>query len=275
MQRRGLGRGLDALLPEVEGTRTLQEILVSSISPNPFQPRRRMDEAALRELASSFRQTGVLQPIIVRPQGDGYQLIAGERRWRAAQIAGLARIPAVVREASNAETLELALVENLLREDLNPMEEAEAYQRLLTEFQWSQDELAQRVGRERSTIANALRLLRLPPLIQDDLREGRLTMGHARALLGAPSASRQMRLRDQILSQGWSVRSTEDVVRRTRGTRRRAPTSRGPEIDAIEEGLQEVLGAKVRVTGRLDRGRIEIHYTSGEELNEIYRKIAE
>ena len=273
MQRRGLGRGLDALLPEVEGTRTLQEILVSSISPNPFQPRRRIDEAALRELAASFRQTGVLQPVIVRPQGDGYQLIAGERRWRAAQIAGLARIPAVVREATNAEVLELALVENLLREDLNPMEEAEAYQRLLTEFQWSQDELARRVGRERSTVANALRLLRLPPLIQDDLREGRLTMGHARALVGIPSASGQMRLRDQILAQGWSVRSTEHMVRQSRRGQRRASTSRGPEVGAIEEGLQEVLGAKVRIAGRLDRGRIEIHYTSSEELHEIYRKI--
>ncbi len=273
MQRRGLGRGLDALLPEVEGTRTLQEILVSSISPNPFQPRRRIDEAALRELASSFRQTGVLQPVVVRPQGDGYQLIVGERRWRAAQIAGLARIPAIVREATNAEALELALVENLLREDLNPMEEAEAYQRLLTEFQWSQDELAQRVGRERSTIANALRLLRLPPLIQEDLRERRLTMGHARALLGTPSESGQMRLRDQILAQGWSVRSTEHMVRQTRRGQRRVSIGRGPEVGTIEEGLQEVLGAKVRIAGRLDRGRIEIHYTSNEELHEIYRKI--
>jgi len=213
-----------------------------------------MDEAALRELASSFQQTGVLQPVIVRPQGDGYQLIAGERRWRAAQIAGLERIPAVVREATNAETLELALVENLLREDLNPMEEAEAYQRLLAEFQWSQEELAQRVGRDRSTIANALRLLRLPPIIQEDIREGRLTMGHARALLGVSSVGDQMRLREKIVAQEWSVRSTEHMIRRTkRGQKKRLSQSRRPEVSAIEEGLQEILGARVRITGRLER----------------------
>jgi len=274
VQRRGLGKGLGALLTEMEGTKTLQEIPIASISPNPFQPRKRMDEAALRELAASFRQTGVLQPVLVRPQGDGYQLIAGERRWRAAQIAGLERIPAVVREATNAETLELALVENLLREDLNPMEEAEAYQRLLTEFQWSQEELAQRVGRDRSTVANALRLLRLPAPVQEDLREGRLTMGHARALLGISSAGDQMRLREQILAEGWSVRSTEHMIRRTRRGQKRPSPGRQPEVSAIEERLQEVLGAKVRITGRPERGRIEIYYASGEELDEIYRKIS-
>ncbi len=274
MQRRGLGKGLGALLTEMEGAKTLQEIPVASISPNPFQPRRRMDEAALQELASSFRQTGVLQPVLVRPQGDGYQLIAGERRWRAAQIAGLERIPAVVREATNAETLELALVENLLREDLNPMEEAEAYQRLLTEFQWSQEELAQRVGRDRSTVANALRLLRLPASIQEDLREGRLTMGHARALLGISSVGDQMRLREQILAQGWSVRSTEHMIRRVRRGRKRPSPGLRPEVSAIEERLQEVLGAKVRITGRPERGRVEIYYASSEELDEIYRKIS-
>ena len=274
MQRRGLGRGLGALLSEAEGTRTLQEIQVASISPNPFQPRRRMDEAALRELASSFRQTGVLQPVIVRPHGDGYQLIAGERRWRAAQMAGLERIPAVVRQATNAEALELALVENLLREDLNPLEEAEAYQRLLTEFQWSQEELAQRVGRDRTTISNALRLLKLPPPIQDDLREGRLTMGHARALLGLPSSGDQMRLREQIVAQRWSVRSTEHMVRRTRKGRGAVPSGRRPEVSALEESLRETLGAKVRITGRLQRGRIEIYYGSSEELDEIYRKLS-
>lgn len=273
MQRRGLGRGLGALLPESAGAQTLQELPVALISPNPLQPRRHMDEASLHELAASFKETGILQPVIVRPQGHGFQLIAGERRWRAAQIAGLERIPAMVREASNAEALELALVENLLREDLNPLEEAEAYHRLLTEFQWSQEELGQRVGRDRSTVANALRLLRLPSLIQEDLREGRLTMGHARALLGAPSEKEQMRLRERILAQGWSVRSTEDIVR-TRGRRRRSSPSGSPgELRALEAELQEAVGTKVRITGRLERGRIAIQYSSSDELHEIYRKL--
>ena len=182
-------------------------------------------------------------------------------------------MPAVVREASNAEALELALVENLLREDLNPLEEAEAYHRLLTEFQWSQEELAQRVGRERSTVANALRLLRLSPVIQEDLREGRLTMGHARALLGAPSEREQMRLRGEILAQGWSVRSTEEVVR-TKSRRRRAGPSRSAgELRALEAELQEAFGVKVRINGPMERGRIEIHYSSSEELHEIYRRL--
>jgi len=273
MRRRGLGRGLGALLPEPEGTKTFQEIPVALISPNPFQPRRRIDEAGLRELAASFKETGILQPVIVRPHGDGFQLIAGERRWRAAQMAGLEQMPAVVREASNAEALELALVENLLREDLNPLEEAEAYHRLLTEFQWSQEELAKRVGRERSTVANALRLLRLSPVIQEDLREGRLTMGHARALLGAPSEREQMRLRGEILAQGWSVRSTEEVVR-TKSRRRRAGPSRSAgELRALEAELQEAFGVKVRINGPMERGRIEIHYSSSEELHEIYRRL--
>ena len=273
MQRRGLGKGLGALLPGSEGTKSLQELLVTSISPNPFQPRRRMDEPGLQELAASLRGNGLLQPIIVRPHGEGYELIAGERRWRAAQIAGLERIPAVVREATNAEALELALVENLLREDLNPLEEADAYQRLLAEFQWTQEELARRLGRDRSTVANALRLLRLPSLIQEDIREGRLTMGHARALLGVPTPGDQMRLRDQILAQGWSVRSTEHTVHKVRKGRGRSPLKQETELRTIVEGLEEVLGAKVRITGRLERGRIEVHYTSSDELHEIFRKI--
>jgi len=273
MRRRGLGRGLGALLPEPEGTKTFQEIPVALISPNPFQPRRRIDEAGLRELAASFKETGILQPVIVRPHGDGFQLIAGERRWRAAQMAGLEQMPAVVREASNAEALELALVENLLREDLNPLEEAEAYHRLLTEFQWSQEELAQRVGRERSTVANALRLLRLSPVIQEDLREGRLTMGHARALLGAPSEREQMRLRGEILAQGWSVRSTEEVVRTKSRRRRVGPSRSAGELRALEAELQEAFGVKVRINGPMERGRIEIHYSSSEELHEIYRRL--
>src|SRR5262245_61133710 len=185
--RHGLGRGLGALLsgsPEVAGP--VVELPIAAIGPNPNQPRKDFDDTALSELAGSLRRSGVLQPVVVRRLGDRYQLVVGERRWRAAKMAGLERIPAVVRDTTDSESLELALVENLLREDLNPMEEAEAYQRLLAEFGWTQEELAQRVGRDRSSIANCLRLLKLPDLVQADLRAGRLTMGHARALLSLP-----------------------------------------------------------------------------------------
>ena len=195
MHRRGLGRGLDALLgspppsaaAEQASTMTHEEasseIALDLIEVNPRQPRKTFDPVTLDELARSIKTSGVIQPIVVRkaPSGAGWQLVAGERRWRAARMAGLEKIPAVVREVTDAESLELALVENLLREDLNPMEEAEAYQQILTEFDWTQEQLAERIGKDRSTIANALRLMRLPDVIQEDLRAGRLTMGHARA----------------------------------------------------------------------------------------------
>ena len=175
MNKRGLGRGLGALLSATPTeSDTLLEVAVDEIEPNPNQPRKIFNSAALDELSASIKSSGVIQPVIVRRQGEGYQLVAGERRWRAARQAGLSRVPAIVREVTDAESLELALVENLLREDLNPMEEAEAYDKLLARFGWTQEELSQRVGKERSSIANALRLLRLPPPIQDDLRAGLL-----------------------------------------------------------------------------------------------------
>ena len=187
MNKRGLGRGLGALLSStpVEGE-SLVEIPLERIGVNPNQPRKAFDQEALAELSASIKASGIIQPVVVRRRGDGYELIAGERRWRAARMAGLDRVPAVVRDATDAQSLELALVENLLREDLNPMEEAEAYQSLLAQFGWTQEELGERVGRKQSTIANALRILRLPEAIQEDLRAGRLTMGHARALLALP-----------------------------------------------------------------------------------------
>ena len=208
VMKRALGRGLGALLPptETEDAARLRDLPVESLVPNPQQPRKSFDPRALEELATSIRASGVLQPLVVRPRGSQFEILVGERRWRAAQQAGLIRVPAIVREASDAEALELGLVENLLREDLNPVEAAQAYQRLLAEFGWTQEELAQRLGKDRSSIANALRLLRLPEPIQEDLRTGRLTMGHARALLGLPSAAAQLRLRERILSQDWWCR---------------------------------------------------------------------
>jgi ParB family transcriptional regulator, chromosome partitioning protein len=275
-RQHGLGRGLGALLSspgpassaEATGAATV-ELPIDSITPNPQQPRKDFDDKALRDLSASLRQSGVLQPIVVRRFGDGYQLVVGERRWRAAKLAGITRIPAVIREASDAESLELALVENLLREDLNPMEEAEAYQRLLAEFGWTQEELAQRVARDRSSVANCLRLLKLPELIQADLRAGRLTMGHARALLSLDSPAEQLRLRGQILAHSWSVRTTEEGVQAKRARPARRQLRRSAELAAVEDALRVALATRVRLVGSERAGRIEIAYSSREELDRL------
>ena len=270
--KRGLGRGLGALLSSTPTEAdTLLEVAVDEIEPNPNQPRKIFNSNALDELSASIKASGVIQPIIVRKQGSGYQLVAGERRWRAARQAGLPRVPAIVREVTDAESLELALVENLLREDLNPMEEAEAYDKLLARFGWTQEELSQRVGKERSSIANALRLLRLPPPIQDDLRAGRLTMGHARALLALTIASEQLKLRDEILTHEWSVRATEDTVRSATAGRPPRPKQRrrSAEMTALEEALQRALMTRVKIVGSDRQGRIEVAYADADELERL------
>ena len=274
--RHGLGRGLGALLPPMdlpaaskEERGQVQELPIDAIVPNPNQPRKDFETNALTELSTSLKQSGLLQPVVVRRAGQGYELIVGERRWRAAKLAGMERIPAVIREASDAESLELALVENLLRENLNPLEEAEAYQRLLADFSWTQEELAERVGKDRSSIANCLRLLRLPEPIQADLRGGRLTMGHARALLSLDSVAAQLKLREEILAHSWSVRATEEGVNRTRSQLSRRPPRRSPELTAVEETLREKLATRVRLVGNERHGRIEIVYTSREDLDRL------
>lgn len=276
--KHGLGRGLGALLAPSDSSLVstpaqagggIQEIPIEAIAPNPQQPRKTFEISTLNELAASMRQSGVIQPIVVRSAGQGYQLIVGERRWRAAKLAGLQRIPAVVREATDSQSLELALIENLLREDLNPMEEAEAYQRLLAQFAWTQEELAERVGKDRSSIANCLRLLRLPESIQADLRAGRLTMGHARALLSLESAADQLRLREEILAHSWSVRATEEDVQRKRSQIPRRQVRRSAELGALEDALREALVTRVRLIGNERRGRIEIAYASREDLDRL------
>lgn len=272
--RHGLGRGLGALLPRAQEPGIVMEIPIDSIAPNPKQPRKDFEDSTLNDLASSLRETGMLQPVVVRRMGQGYQLIVGERRWRAAKLAGLSQVPAVIREATDAQTLELALIENLLREDLNPMEEAQAYQRLLTEFGWTQEELAQRVGRDRSTIANCLRLLKLPELVQADLRTGKLTMGHARALLSLVSEDEQLKLRDQILAHSWSVRATEEgVVRKRSKAPLRAARRRSAEMTALEDSLRSALATRVRLVGNERSGRIEVVYSSREELDRLVELI--
>ena len=275
MNNRGLGRGLGALLSSTPTeSDVLIEVGVDQVVANPNQPRKSFETRSLDELTASVRASGVIQPVIVRLSGSGYQLIAGERRWRAASQAGLERIPAIVREATDAESLELALVENLLREDLNPMEEAEAYRQLLHQFGWTQEQLGQRIGRDRTSIANVLRLLRLPDEIQADLRGGRLTMGHARALLALPTAADQLKLRDEILTHDWSVRATEDSVRAVEpaaATRRTPRRRRGhpPELAALEQSLQRALMTRVTIVGTARRGKIEITFANPEELERL------
>src|SRR5216683_896286 len=257
-RQHGLGRGLGALLSSPgpssteSGTTTL-ELPIDSISPNPQQPRKAFDDKALHDLSASLKQSGVLQPVVVRRLGDGYQLVVGERRWRAAKLAGITRIPALIREASDAQSLELALVENLLREDLNPMEEAEAYQRLLAEFSWTQEELAQRVARDRSSIANCLRLLKLPDVIQADLRGGRLTMGHARALLSLDSPADQLRRR--LVGRRRASRRA-----RCRGDRGHAPGVAVARAGRVHAEVRQLLLARDR------RGRARGRAAPGHRL---------
>jgi len=275
--KHGLGRGLGALLssspspsPEGEtGASKVQELPIDSIVANPRQPRKTFDDNSLHELSRSLKRSGVLQPVVVRRQGQQFQIVVGERRWRAAKMAGLSHIPAVVREVTDAEALELALVENLLREDLNPMEEAEAYQRLLIEFAWTQEDLGERVGKDRSSIANCLRLLKLPELIQADLRAGRLTMGHARALLSLGSPAEQLKLREEILAHSWSVRATEEGVQRKQRQIPRRAGRRSAELAALEDSLREALATRVRLVGTERAGRIEVAYTSAEDLERL------
>jgi ParB family transcriptional regulator, chromosome partitioning protein len=272
MHKRGLGRGLGALLSATPSSEeSVGELPIASIHPSPAQPRKTFDINSLEELTASIRASGVIQPVVVRPHGQEFQLVVGERRWRAAKQAGLDRIPAIIRNTTDAESLELALVENILREDLNPIEEAEGYQRLLAEFGWTQEELGRRLGRDRSSIANSLRLLRLPEGIQDDLRAGRLTMGHARALLALTSVAEQIKLRDEIVAHSWSVRATEEGVQR-RATRR-LPRRRSPDVDALEDALRVALMTRVRVIGTERRGRIEIAYATSGELERLVAAI--
>ena len=271
----GLGRGLGALLSREEIMEAESpgffNCPIEKVRPNPDQPRRAMEKEALASLAESIKERGVLQPLVVR-QGEGsYELIAGERRWRAAQIAGLKTVPVVIKDVSPGEVLELALVENIQRQDLNPLEEAMAYKRLVDEFGLSQQEVSRRVGRERSTVANFLRLLNLPAYAQEDVTEGRITTGHARALLMVSDPLLQKELRDAIIKEGLSVRQAERRARRLESGARGAGSRKeqDPDILNLCEELSVRLGARVRIFHGKKGGRLEIKYESVEGLERL------
>ncbi|MET0371978.1 MAG: ParB/RepB/Spo0J family partition protein [Sphingobium sp.] len=284
----GLGRGLSALLGEVAQEepvapataaqgRSVQTIEVALIHPHPEQPRRHFDEEALSELAESIARRGVIQPIIVRPQGGGYQIVAGERRWRAAQRAQLHRIPAIVRDFDEAETLEIALVENIQREDLNPIEEAEAYRKLIADFDHSQEALGRIVGKSRSHIANLIRLLDLPAMVQQAVLERRLSMGHARALIGMPDCET---LAQRIQDKGLSVRETEQLVRRARkGTAEpaRARTITGgkdADIASLEQHLADILGVRIEIIHEGGAGTLSLRYSTLDQLDMLCQRLS-
>ncbi len=277
MTRKALGRGLSALLQEVETRPTgLKEIEVELIDPNPFQPRREFPETTLKELADSITSSGIVQPVLVRRAEGRYQLVAGERRWRAARLAGLKSVPAVVRELTDRDALELALTENLLREGLNPMEVAQAYQTLQDKFQLTHEEIAARLGTNRSTVTNTLRLLRLSPTVRDMVASGALSSGHARALLSLESEAAQASLAQMIVKRALSVRQVEAMValggpKKSVGLAAEPePTKLDPNTRAAILEMERALGTRVSIVGDGKKGKIQISYFSAEDLNRIY-----
>lgn len=274
MTRKALGRGLSALIHEVETAKPtgVDEIPIDQIDPNRYQPRRAFSEQSLRDLADSIQATGVVQPILLRRGLNGrFEIVAGERRWRASALAGIRTVPAVVRELTDQDAIELALTENLLREDLNPLEVAHAYQQLQDRFSLTHEEIAERLGSNRSTVTNTLRLLKLPASVQELIASGALSSGHARALLSVESAHEQERLARMIVKQALSVRQVEKHVAAFGQPKPEPPTERiDPNTRAAILDLERALGTRVRLRGRPNRGRIEIEYCSAEDLNRIY-----
>jgi ParB family chromosome partitioning protein len=275
-RQQGLGRGLAALIPQRANPSGSVEIPISRVRPNPHQPRQRIGQAELETLAASIVEHGVLQPILVTETIDGYQLVAGERRLRASQLAGLERIPAIIRQLADRDQLEIALVENLQREDLGPLEEAHAFRSLVNDFGMSQEDIAARVGRARSTIANTLRLLDLDQSVQTALGDGSISEGHARAL-GGLTPDQQARVVGTVVDQQLSVRQTEELVRRLREPRGVAADQASPrlepELERVEEDLRRALGTKVTVARSRRGGKIVIEYYSDEELTQLYDRL--
>jgi ParB family chromosome partitioning protein len=279
-KRPALGRGLSALIPEAPPAPTTSEraldIDIDLLRPNRFQPRTAMDDARIEELARSIRSNGVIQPIVVRKTDTGYEIVAGERRWRASQRAGLLKVPAVVRDIPEEKMLAAALIENIQREDLNPIEEAQAYRRLADEHQLTQEQIADAVGKDRSSVANYLRLLKLPAEVRSNVGSGALSMGHARALLSLPDESAQLRVARDIVVRNLSVRETESIVKKPPqpDTPRETPP-KDVHTRAAEDNLRYALGTRVRIHRKGKGGRIEIDFQSEDELQRIYEHLIE
>ena len=282
--RRALGRGLSALIPEAVPQSSPQpseqstEADLDRLTPNRSQPRTVLDEPKLEQLSRSIRSSGVIQPIVVRPaEGDRFEIIAGERRWRAAQMAGLLRVPVVVRDVPDDRLLEIALIENLQREDLNPIEEGEAYRRLIHEREMTQESVAEVIGKDRATIANYVRLLLLPPEVQADVAAGALAMGHARALLGLTDAAAQRRAARDVVAANLSVRETEALVKKLANPPESPPGPKAATVDvhtqAAQDRLRVVLGTRVRILRKGRRGRIEIDFGSEDELQRLFEHL--
>jgi ParB family chromosome partitioning protein len=285
----GLGKGLGALIPNAAAERGgaadapgLQELPIAAIRPNPYQPRDRFDEEGLGALADSIREVGLLQPVLVRPAGDGYELVAGERRWRAAHRAGLQVIPAIVRQTEDGRALQAALVENLQRDDLNPLEEAGAYQQMIEDFSMTHEEIATTVGKSRAAVTNTMRLLQLPPSIQRALREGRLSMGHARALLGTPDRAFQEALARRAIKEDLSVRAVEEAVRARNDDAETEPAARAPArmrppgLLQLEELLGDFLQTRVRIKlGAGGKGSLTVEFAGLDDLERIYKRMTD
>ncbi|HCS49722.1 MAG: hypothetical protein A2V45_02335 [Candidatus Aminicenantes bacterium RBG_19FT_COMBO_58_17] len=277
MTKKALGKGLGVFLPDDYGIlkdERYAEVDIEEVSPNPLQPRMRFDPGSIEQLALSMRESGVIQPILVVPEGETYKIIVGERRWRAAQKAGLKKIPVLIRQIPKERQLEISLVENLHREDLNPLEIAHVYQRLIRELDYTQEEIADRVGKDRTSVTNYLRLLNLPEIVQGYLSENKITMGHARALLALEEAESQIFLAREIVHQDLTVRDVEKMISGRKGRRVgvRKPES-DPDLRAVEEELVKALGTKVAIVGNRKKGTIKISYFSLDDLNRIYGKI--
>ncbi len=283
MKHKGLGRGLDVLMPEaVEEKEPSGERVVlldlGDIDPNPKQPRNRFDQALLKELADSIRQIGILQPILVCPMEDRYRIIAGERRWRAARMAELSTIPAIVRDMDSVKRMEAALIENLQREDLNPIEEATAIRALMEECGLTQEAAAVKLGRSRPALANLLRLLSLPESVLDLVRDGKLSAGHARVLAGLEDPKRCEALAQRAVAEGWSVRQMEQAAQTIQVVERnpiKGAKTRLPEFGDLEDRIRKTFGLRAQIMGTLEKGKITLQYSSREELERLYEMIGE
>ena len=275
MKRGGLGRGLDVLLPQDEGVleTVVRDIAIDDIDPNTSQPRRSFDKDALEQLAQSIREAGVLSPILVVENGMRYRIVAGERRFRACRLAGLQTVPCIVRSLTNAQQMEAALIENLQRQDLNPIEEANAIHSLMQECGYTQEQAAQRLGRSRPAIANALRLLGLPKPIIDMVTAGDLSAGHARVLAGVDTEARQMELAHQCVLHACSVRKLEEMARAKPAPKSQPAPQLTPELSTLQDALREALGLKTSLQGNETKGRITLSYSSAEELEHLYEVI--